>query len=698
MSIAPDDQQRLDALKRFFVLDHETSESELERLVRVAAQLYGVTYAVLTLRQDNAERLAVAFGFDAASVPDDAVFFERPVGPSLPVSIPDVSEDERFAQNPLVHGEQEAHFYASVPLKSREGFTLGTLAILDATPQELNGEGLAMLVDLGALVEPMLQLQHLQADHQDAKVALTLHNALATAALEAAAMLAREPKALAEAFGHVGAAAGATRAVLVTSAETTTVVRASWHAEGTEPLAQPGDALDAQALDAWAEERAVEHLIGCTVPGISGLVLFDAPTAWDEADQAAIRAALAPLAAVLRPVDAESKAHGPWAEVVEQAPAPMLLVSGLAGDLFSANAAARALLGLDTESLTEQRLAAFVAPAHTERLARFLAAALHDVPKPIEVELVDATGAERHVRLQAAPVHLGGQAVVQLLLHDVSATHRREEALRADRNRALARDRAKSQFMASMSHEIRGALTSILGYAELIADEAESDTRDLIDPILSSSSRLLRTLGAVMDVARLETGGDEPDLTPMAIGPVVDAVAEPYRAQADARDLAFFAEDPEINAYAWADPDALTRVLDHLLANAFQFTEQGGIRVRVSAEDDWVCIEVQDTGIGIDPEVLPHVLDDGHLARGGHERSGSGFGLTLTKRLIELMGGQITVTSLQGQGSVFRVVLRSAPSEEEKAPASPEQLAVAVGGDGERPPLDEETTTEPSDD
>ncbi|NNF59257.1 MAG: GAF domain-containing sensor histidine kinase [Rhodothermaceae bacterium] len=698
MPIAPDDQQRLDALKRFFVLDHEISESELERLVRVAAQLYGVTYAALTLRQDNTERLAVAFGFDAASVPDDAVFFERPVGPSLPISIPDVSEDERFAKNPLVHGEQQAHFYASVPLKSREGFTLGTLAILDATPQELNGEGLAMLVDLGALVEPMLQLQHLQADHQDAKVALTLHNALATAALEAAAMLAQEPKALAEAFGHVGAAAGATRAVLVTSTDGTTIVRASWNAEGTEPLARQGDVLDAQALDAWAAEQAVKHLIGCTVPGASGLVLFDAPTAWDEADQAAVRTALAPLAVVLRPVDAEAGAHSPWADVVEHAPAPTLLVSGLAGDLYSANAAARTLLGLEAETVTEQRFAAFVAPTHTERLARFLAAALHEVPMPIEVEVVDATGAERHVHLQAAPVHLGGQAVVQLLLHDVSVYRRNEAALLADRDRALLRDRAKSQFMASMSHEIRGALTSILGYAELIADEGETETRDLIDPILGSSTRLLRTLAAVMDVARLETGGGAPELTPMAIGSVVDAVAGAYQAQADERDLAFFAEDADMEAYAWADADALTRVLDHLLANAFQFTEQGGIRVRVSAEDDWVCIEVQDTGVGIDPEVLPHLLDDEHLEAGGHERSGSGFGLTLTKRLVELMGGQITVTSLQGQGSVFRVVLRSAPSDEEKAPASPEHLAMAIGGDGENPRLDEETTTEPVDD
>ncbi|HLT48385.1 MAG TPA: GAF domain-containing protein, partial [Rubricoccaceae bacterium] len=154
-----DDQQRLEALKRFFVLDHTESEEETARLVRVAAQVYGVAYAVLTLREGEDERVAAAYGFDPAALPEDAVFCERAAGPSIPLTVADASDDARFAKNPLVHGPQAARFYAGVPLKSADGFTLGTLALLDPTAQELNGEGLAMLVDLGALVEPALNLQ-----------------------------------------------------------------------------------------------------------------------------------------------------------------------------------------------------------------------------------------------------------------------------------------------------------------------------------------------------------------------------------------------------------------------------------------------------------------------------------------------------------------------------------------------------------
>src|SRR5690606_15198599 len=148
---------------------HCESRDEIARLVRVAAEVYGVAYAALTLRDGEGERVAAAYGFDAATLPSDAVFCARAAGPSIPLTVADASTDERFAKNPLVHGPQAARFYAGVPLKSADGFTLGTLALLDPAAQDLNGEGLAMLVDLGALVEPTLNLQQARGDEAEAR-------------------------------------------------------------------------------------------------------------------------------------------------------------------------------------------------------------------------------------------------------------------------------------------------------------------------------------------------------------------------------------------------------------------------------------------------------------------------------------------------------------------------------------------------
>ena len=115
-------------------------------------------------------------------------------------------------------------------------------------------------------------------------------------------------------------------------------------------------------------------------------------------------------------------------------------------------------------------------------------------------------------------------------------------------------------------------------------------------------------------------------------------------------------------------------MLDNLVSNALKFTEKGGIRLRASAENEWICLDVQDTGMGIGEDFLPHLFDEFKRENGEPSRTdvGPGLGLAIAKRIVDLMGGQISVSSRKGQGSVFRVVLRAAPPP----------LSVTVGGDG----------------
>jgi signal transduction histidine kinase len=229
---------------------------------------------------------------------------------------------------------------------------------------------------------------------------------------------------------------------------------------------------------------------------------------------------------------------------------------------------------------------------------------------------------------------------------------------------------------------MRTTLTTILGYAEMLSEEPDDEARSMGAAILGNSTRLLHTLDSLLDIARLEASGRPAPLVPVDVGAVVEAVAAPFRPRADSRDLAFFTAGTDLGAHAWADPGALSRALGHLLTNAFTFTDQGGIRLRIHSEDDWVGVEVQDTGCGIAADFLPRLFDEFEREEGeqGRDGKGSGMGLALTKQLVDLMDGEVTVTSLKGQGSVFRVVLRAAP-----APASP--LATLPGdavpsGDG----------------
>jgi signal transduction histidine kinase len=177
MPLAADAQQRLDALRRFLVVD-APEEDELARLVRVAATVYGVAYAVLTIREPDAEeqgaeasegvfRVAAVFGTEADEFGADDSLIDGLEEPILPMTVNDAAEDKRFSRNPLVRSGK-ARFYAGVPLKSGHGFTIGTLALLDPEPQEMNGDGLSLLVDLGALVEPVLNQREFQRERNAA--------------------------------------------------------------------------------------------------------------------------------------------------------------------------------------------------------------------------------------------------------------------------------------------------------------------------------------------------------------------------------------------------------------------------------------------------------------------------------------------------------------------------------------------------
>ena len=702
MTLAPEDQQRLDALKRFFVLDHAPSEDELERIVRFTGQSFNVTYSFLTLRrEDGQEKVAAAFGFDVDTLPDDAVLFRREDGPSIPVAVADASLDSRFEKNPLIHEENPARLYAGVPLRSAQGFRLGTLAIMDTTAQELNGAGMAMLANIGALVEPVLQLVQARREQEASASSLGHCHALSTAALAASDALTAGANNFSDALGHIGPAASCTRAALfvhTTGADgrLAATCDAAWQATGAEPIARPGDALDfdSEGLGSWpqalmartpvSEEATGPFLTAGQAQFVAaiplavedahpGFVLLDRPSPWGDAELTALQLAFAPLAASLGKPDGESQGELP-AEIIEAGPIPITIVDGLEGNLLLANEAAREMLGLSAGAVERRTLLACASEAGRDQLASFLAQAPHAKPAPTEVYLQNNAGDERLVRITASPIAYEERAAAQLALVDISAERQREATLVAERDQAKQTTRAKSALLARMSHEIRTALTSILGYAEFLVDELDDDQLGMAQTILGSSERLIQTLNSVMDMERLESGGDAPPLEPVSIGELVLDTARVFEGQAAKRELAFVCEGAEQPIFAWADKGGLTRVLDNLVSNALKFTEKGGIRLRVSAENEWVCLDVQDTGSGIDEDFLPHLFDEFKRENGepSHADAGSGLRLALANRIVDLMGGRITVTSRKGQGSVFRVFLRAAPPP----------VSAPVGGDG----------------
>ena len=278
---------------------------------------------------------------------------------------------------------------------------------------------------------------------------------------------------------------------------------------------------------------------------------------------------------------------------------------------------------------------------------------------------------------------------------DVTARKQAEADLVAARERAEEMARLKTAFLANMSHEIRTPLTGILGYAELLADEVDGDQRDFVAAISQSGIRLLDTLNSVLDLARLESDGVRPDLRRVDVAREVREAVRVLGPLAAKRGLTLAVDAPG-PATASLDAACLGRIVTNLVGNALKFTEHGGVTVTVTADGSGspdgprVSVRVADTGIGISEAFLPHLFDEFRQETDGPARSheGSGLGLSITKRLADLMGGRIEVESRRPGGSAFTVsfpALGPAPEADLPAPDLPapdRYTASLASGDG----------------
>lgn len=271
------------------------------------------------------------------------------------------------------------------------------------------------------------------------------------------------------------------------------------------------------------------------------------------------------------------------------------------------------------------------------------------------VELLVRTraGAERWIGLSIAPIagRRAGGARAVMVLRDITA--------------AKETDQMKSALLSTVSHELRTPLTAIRALSELLADHefAAEQGRAMAATINRESERLDRLVANLLDAARLEAGRLPCEIRPLELAPIVaEAVAVFDRAQ----DRHTFVVDvPPDLPLVQGDPDRLRQILDNLLSNAVKYSPEGGlVGVRVERLGDEVRVSVSDEGVGIAPEVAPRLFERFHRAEGAARGvGGTGLGLYITRGLVELLGGRISVTSQPGRGATFTFTLPVAPEE-----------------------------------
>ncbi len=260
-------------------------------------------------------------------------------------------------------------------------------------------------------------------------------------------------------------------------------------------------------------------------------------------------------------------------------------------------------------------------------------------------------------------MELAGDRVVQAVVRDITLRKRAEADIIQAKQKAEIANQAKSQFLANMSHELRSPLSAILGFAQVMSRSTTLPTehRESVSIINRSGESLLALINDILDVAKIESGRTVLTASKFNLHILLDELYDLFRLRAEEKQIQLIIEKlPTLPQYVHTDRAKLYQVLINLLDNAIKFTAAGTITLRVQNEAQANCANlllsffISDTGIGISPEELDRLFQPFVQTQSGLlSQKGTGLGLAICRKFVQLMGGDISITSQVGEGTTF---------------------------------------------
>ena len=368
----------------------------------------------------------------------------------------------------------------------------------------------------------------------------------------------------------------------------------------------------------------------------------------------------------------------------DKLPEGMLLLTSQ-GDILAVNRAANRLLHCSPDELLDQNISMVTSITPAEIVARLKPCSRSRIPVQIALKFKDnsdssiqATAFLFTPATDSTPAHIllrlqktvSSSSQFATLKQDLAKQNKTLKALGKAKEAAEAANRAKSAFLANMSHELRTPMNAILGYSEMLMEEAEDLGQDDFIPDLKkinqAGSHLLSLINDVLDLSKLESGKMETFTEVFAVDALIDQVAGTAQPLMPKNNNHFRVERDTNLGTACQDLIKLRQSLLNLLSNAAKFTHEGTVTLHAGrqsqADGDWLTFAVSDTGIGIAADKLEHVFDEFSQADNSTTRDygGTGLGLTITRSFCQMLGGDLNVSSQPGKGSTFTIRLPAA--------------------------------------
>jgi PAS domain S-box-containing protein len=376
--------------------------------------------------------------------------------------------------------------------------------------------------------------------------------------------------------------------------------------------------------------------------------------------------------------EAKQKAQQAFLRQVIDSVPNVIFVKNKAGRFLVVNKAGADVHGTTVEAMLGKRETDFNPNFTVEHLKAFTAVnrrVMKTRQSHIEhsESIVTATGQTRWYQTVINPlIDVNGQVTgVVGATTDITNLKQIEQALQQAKEAAEAANKAKSIFLANMSHELRTPLNVILGFVQVMQRDSllNAEQRENLQIIRRSGDHLLSLINDVLDLSKIEAGHITLETNHVDLTDLLRSLKQMFRQRAQAKGLQLILElSPNLPQYITVDANKLRQVLINLLGNAIKFTKQGNVRLRVMLKEIGISdllsshspsaillqFEVTDTGVGIDPVELETIFSAFVQTQAGKvSPEGTGLGLTISRRFVQMMGGHITVQSGLGQGSTF---------------------------------------------
>jgi PAS domain S-box-containing protein len=657
---------RLEKLKSYQILD-TLSEKELDDIVCLATIICNTPMGLITLVDETRQWFKAKVGILSTETARGDSFCQYGIMSKDLMEVQDSLLDSRFINNILVKGPPKIRFYAGAPLTTAEGFNLGTLCVIDIVPKKLNENQKIALGILSRNIMTNFELYSRNKDLETEKsTTKSLYGILSESEKKYREIIEKAGDIFytSDSYGRFTYINSGVKKHLGYSPEElinqhfTSIVHPDWKVKVREFYLQQFQnkipdtifefpVISKEGSTKWMEQVVVLLHEGVRVTGFQ---------------------------CVVRNIDERKviqtelfSSKDTFQKTFDKSSNAMIINSLVTGKYTHVNKCFLSLLGFKKEEVIGHTSfdLQFLDPKKRAGILEKLLA--QGFLRNYETKLKAKNGKLYDVLFSTEIIELNGEKQTISTCHDISDLKKLQLEILNSKNIAEQSVRFQEQFLANMSHEIRTPMNGIIGMTALLSDSPlNKDQVEYVDTIKISSETLLVIINDILDISKIKDGKIVFEEVELNIHDSIQHVIMTLKLRAEENGIVLLSSvDSQIKTFLIGDPVRLNQILTNLIANAIKFTKKGYVKVSVfqlASTNEYSNIQfvIEDTGIGIQSDKMETIFDN--FIQGTKETAflfgGTGLGLTITKQLIELQGGAITVQSEIDKGSIFTVDMK----------------------------------------